>query len=369
MKTRLLTRRTTYGSLLAILLCVVARSAHAQDASEPTSTPGDAESVPRYGRADQLASPPMLEELSERLWDLEDQTRKADGWIPRRAAALNAVYGVGHSRDIAWHQLLGVAMSIRVSWWGRVAKQPRVLARRYDLLEKEHAERLKLVLGQECLRAREAVKEYDARLAQTQHDLERLGVVRRPTPEPMYEAEATPAVTLAGGAPKPFATACTKPPVAKSSSPPAANPPPATATPAADAAGAARALEQPLPANQEAKERRKVFLQEVELDLRQRLAAAQADLKFLLATDSAAGETMRKAMSVVTETRSGIYAPHFEAFLGYTFQLSQHGVGGGDLGGLTAGAGVGIAPISAGVFVVNPRVWGFYFSMSAEIID
>jgi hypothetical protein len=367
MKRGLLTSRMTYWSLLAGLLTILPRSVRAQATAETANAPSDADSVPRYGRADQLAAPPMLEELSERLWDLEDQTRKADGLIPRRAAALHALYGVGHSRDIAWHQLIGVGLSIRVSWWGRVAKQPRVLAHRYDLLEKEHAERLKLVLGQECLRAREAVKEYDARLTQTQRDLELVGVVRKLAPEPKYEPESKPQVIA-----KPFAPACTKPPVAQSSIAP--DPKSTAATPSAqtgapEAATSATTPQQTVAVDEGAKDRRKVFLQDVELDLRQRLAAAQADLKFLLATDLAASETMSKALSVVSETRRGIYAPHFEAFLGYTFQLSQHGVGGGDLGGLTAGAGVGIAPISVGLFVANPRVWGIYLSMSAEIID
>lgn len=328
------------GIAFCSLITLAAATVRAQPA--PQSNPSTVDS---YGSAKSLASPALLEELAERLWDLEDQTVEA----PKTAVAANVLVGAAHGSDVPWHLLLGPAISVRLFPVGRFTTRRAVLERRLELLTTHHAVRLQLVLAQECARAQADIEELEARLGETQRRLLALNAPIAPRPAMIV---ATSGAKRRHPAFTPQCFPSSREGRTTSTSP------------------GRQVVPESLP-TEEDRVRRREFLTGVEVDLIGRLTAAQSNLQFLIATDSRASDAVEKAKSVVAETGSPTSRLFFEVFAGYTFQLSQSGLG-QDLGGLTSGGGVGfrsLVDFSAGMFLAENRTWGFSLSISTRLND
>jgi hypothetical protein len=139
-------------SALLVAVCASGRAV----AQSPRSGQG----IEELGQAHHFISPVLLEELSELWWDLEDETLK--GW--RMNAAANVVWATVHNDD-GWYQVFGPAISAQFGFVGRRAKRRSVLRERLTLLDTQHTERLKLLLGQECTRTRNELEVLEKKLA------------------------------------------------------------------------------------------------------------------------------------------------------------------------------------------------------------
>jgi hypothetical protein len=321
----------TYPFALTLGLALLSFHAGAQ-----TPAGSEDQKAAEYGEAQHFVSPALLDDLSQRFWDLEDET--SDGL--RVKVGADAVVGLVHGSHVRAHAVVGPALSLQLSKFGRAAKRHSVLARRTESLQGQPTARFKLLLAQECTRTKRVLSELRRRLLQTRHDLDVL----------QSEAKLA-AVPEAKLAPQGLRIASCNAPAAV-----------VALAPDADADAALRALDA---TNQT---RRRAFLLDVDKDLLDRLAAANSDLEFLQRTERRSEEVFDQAERVLRETnllRSRFFV---EGYLGYVFQASGFGVY-SELGGLTTGLGVGWGPLSLGAMYVEPRRFGAYIALSVKVFD
>jgi hypothetical protein len=285
------------------------------------------------GRAQELASPALLEELAQHLWEIQSQTTAS----PRTALAAGVLWSPLYRRDVGWFQVVGPSVSLRVVPVGRSASRADVLLERFRLLKEHQSYRLALLLSQERTRTAQEIKAYESRLAETNAKLCALS-----TREPGKHAPHEP-----------------NPVGAMHECPKAGNA--SAATHAEDAAD--------LP--EDARRQRAEFFREVKADLERRLAALRADLAFLKQTDRNADDVVARAEQIVRDVRGASWIPYLDLTVAYTLQVSEHGVD-EKLGGLAAGVGLGVPklqPLSFGVIVGSGRSFGGYVSLSSEVVS
>jgi hypothetical protein len=329
---------------LVAALAVISATARAQpppatQAEPPPATqaepPPATQSQPTaHSRLQNLESPMLLEKLSEKLWALEDDTTA--GW--RAVVAANLVYGLAWREDVRVHQLLGPALAARILPY-RTASKPDTLKRRLDLLKRSHVVRLESLLRQECTKLRNEITEVGKALQRTQQELDQKHKKNIPKFKDVSQDEP-----LVGECVAPDPLPLPSPAPKESASLDAAN-----------------------------RETRQQFLREVQDDLIRRLNTAMLDLEFLLQTARAAASALSRADTVVEEAQP-TWCPFAEVLVGYTFQISETGFGGQELGGPTLGAGVGFSPrgiptFSLGVMLVQPATWGGYVSASIALTE
>jgi hypothetical protein len=323
-------------SALLVAVCASGRAV----AQSPRSGQG----IEELGQAHHFISPVLLEELSELWWDLEDETLK--GW--RMNAAANVVWATVHNDD-GWYQVFGPAISAQFGFVGRRAKRRSVLRERLTLLDTQHTERLKLLLGQECTRTRNELEVLEKKLAHAGAELLKVNGTPRDVPVHMFAGHESP-----------FVPACVAP---------------------APSTTKNHAKQQPDPKQEPDSEQgkspqldaaettsRRTFLAELERDLIDRLEATRRDFDFLLTTDKQAGVAYKRVHSAIEEANAASSRFFIEGFMGYAFQIGKHGVG-RDLAGLSAGLGGGWGPLSIGCVLAEPNALGPYISISGAIFD
>lgn len=304
-------------------------------------------------RLHDLVSPARLEDITERLWEVEDATDSS----LRTRFSMNLVYGFAHRTKVGWHQLFGPSLALRIMPFGTSTWNVKELDRRFELLADHHMNRFRWLLAYECSEAAKEIVRLRAQIVQVRADL---GV-----PVPVEQATTSQVEQApndddnAEGA-----LFCPAPPGYDREGDPLLKKSPSPDTSAASP---------DTPAENPDDQRRRDFLRELDGDLIRQLEVARANFQFLQSTDERATTLFEHTQQLVSNTRRPFI--FIEGQAGYAFQVSQGGVT-DDLGGFMLGLGLGlivqnnpyVPTVCIGGLYAHPSTWGLYAALSVGIL-